>query len=73
LTNGKGLSKTPGETLGSIRDAGLYKSERIITTPQSAHILVGSGAEVLNLCANNYLGLANHPEVEAAAREAIER
>ncbi len=61
------------ETIDSIRDAGLYKSERIITTPQSAHISVGTGAEVLNLCANNYLGLANHPEVEAAAREAIER
>ncbi|MCB1231293.1 MAG: glycine C-acetyltransferase [Verrucomicrobiae bacterium] len=61
------------ETLDSIRDAGLYKGERIITTPQSPHIAVSSGAEVLNLCANNYLGLADHPEVEAAAREAIER
>ncbi len=61
------------ETLDSIRDAGLYKGERIITTPQSPHIAVSSGAEVLNLCANNYLGLADHPEVEAAARDAIER
>lgn len=61
------------ETLDSIRDAGLYKGERIITTPQSPHIAVSSGAEVLNLCANNYLGLADHPEVEAAAREAIEK
>ena len=60
------------ETLDSIREAGLYKGERIITTPQSPHIAVSSGAEVLNLCANNYLGLADHPEVEAAAREAIE-
>lgn len=61
------------ETLNSIRDAGLYKGERIITTPQSPHIAVSSGAEVLNLCANNYLGLADHPEIEAAAREAIEK
>ncbi|MCB1063629.1 MAG: glycine C-acetyltransferase [Verrucomicrobiae bacterium] len=60
-------------TIGSIRDAGLYKAERVITTPQSPHIGVSSGTEVLNLCANNYLGLADHPEVEAAAREAIVR
>ncbi len=61
------------ETLDSIRDAGLYKDERVITTPQSPHIAVSGGAEVLNLCANNYLGLADHPRVEAAAREAITR
>ena len=61
------------ETLASIREAGLYKRERVITTPQSPHIAVSTGAEVLNLCANNYLGLADHPEVEAAAREAIDR
>mgnify|MGYP003644066115 CR=1 FL=1 len=59
--------------LESIRLAGLYKSERIITTPQSAHIGVSTGGSVLNLCANNYLGLADHPEVAAAATEAIER
>lgn len=60
-------------TLNEIRSKGLYKSERIITSPQSARVEVDSGAEVLNLCANNYLGLADHPEVEAAARDAVER
>jgi glycine C-acetyltransferase len=61
------------ETLASIREAGLYKNERVITTPQSPHIAVSSGGEVLNLCANNYLGLADHPEVVAAARAALDR
>ncbi len=61
------------ETLDAIRDAGLHKGERVITTPQSPRIAVSSGAEVLNLCANNYLGLADHPEVEEAAREALGR
>lgn len=59
-------------TLESIREDGLYKSERILTSPQSPHVSVGEGQEVLNLCANNYLGLADHPEVEAAAQAAIE-
>jgi glycine C-acetyltransferase len=62
--------------LAEIRAAGLYKSERIITTPQDAHIRVAGGAgehEVLNLCANNYLGLAEHPEVLAAAHAALDR
>ena len=59
-------------TLGEIRDAGLYKTERVIDTPQRADIRVGS-AEVLNLCANNYLGLADHPDVLAAARDALDR
>ena len=44
-----------------IRKAGLYKSERVIETPQNAHIRVAGGAAVLNMCANNYLGLADHP------------
>ncbi|MEX2581215.1 MAG: glycine C-acetyltransferase [Verrucomicrobiales bacterium] len=60
-------------TLDGIRQAGLYKDERVITTPQSARVGVSGGREVLNLCANNYLGLADHPEVEAAAREALGR
>lgn len=60
-------------TLDSIRDAGLYKAERVITTPQSPHIAVKKGGEVLNLCANNYLGLSDHPEVKEAATKAIER
>lgn len=56
-----------------IRSGGLFKSERIITGPQQAHIAVKSGKTVLNLCANNYLGLAGHPEVAEAARDALER
>lgn len=58
--------------LASIRDAGLYKNEREITTPQGASVGVAGGGEVLNLCANNYLGLAQHPEVQAAARRGLE-
>lgn len=57
--------------LKEIKAAGLYKSERLITTPQSAHVGV-NGGEMLNLCANNYLGLAQHPEVNAAAKRALE-
>jgi glycine C-acetyltransferase len=62
------------KTLGEIREAGLYKSERIIVTPQAAEIRVdgGSGASVLNFCANNYLGLSSHPKVIAAAHAAID-
>ena len=59
--------------LTEIRAAGLFKQERIITTPQSAHVSVADGREVLNLCANNYLGLADHPEVIRAAHEALDR
>ncbi|MDX2478858.1 MAG: glycine C-acetyltransferase [Desulfuromusa sp.] len=57
--------------LEDIESAGLYKRERFITTPQSAHVGVSSGGEMLNLCANNYLGLAQHPEVNAAAKLAL--
>jgi len=59
--------------LAEIRAAGTYKNERIITTPQNAHIQVDGGQRVLNMCANNYLGLAEHPEVIKAAHEALER
>jgi glycine C-acetyltransferase len=59
--------------LDEIRTAGLFKAERMITTPQAAHIRVADGQPVLNLCANNYLGLAEHPEVVAAAHEALAR
>ena len=55
--------------LDEIRAAGLYKDERIITSPQNAQIEVRGGKKVLNLCANNYLGLADHPEVVKAAQE----
>ena len=56
----------------ALRDAGLFKAERIITSPQRADIAVGDGS-VLNFCANNYLGLANHPTLREAAKEAIDR
>ncbi|WNO70853.1 glycine C-acetyltransferase [Streptomyces sp. AM8-1-1] len=59
-------------TLDEIRDAGLFKPERVISTPQSASVSVPSG-EVLNFCANNYLGLADHPQVVASAKEALDR
>jgi glycine C-acetyltransferase len=58
--------------LADIRAAGTWKGERVITTPQSAHIQVTGGQPVLNLCANNYLGLADHPEVIAAAKQALD-
>jgi glycine C-acetyltransferase len=59
--------------LNEIREAGLFKDERIITSQQDAEIAVRGGQEVLNFCANNYLGLANHPELIEAAREGISR
>ena len=57
--------------LDEIRSAGLYKNEREITTPQGASVGITGGAEVINLCANNYLGLAQHPEVNAAAAQGL--
>ena len=59
-------------TLEEIRAAGLYKEERVITTPQRVEIQVQGGREVLNFCANNYLGLADHPDVIAAAHKALD-
>ena len=59
--------------LGEIRGQGLYKDERVLTTPQDAHIGVAGGAEVVNMCANNYLGLAEHPEVIRAAHDGLDR
>jgi glycine C-acetyltransferase len=58
--------------ISAIRDAGLYKEERIIVTPQGATIKVQSGQEVLNFCANNYLGLSNHPALIQAAKEGMD-
>ena len=60
-------------TLNSIKEQGLYKEERIITTPQRSCIDTTAASSVINMCANNYLGLANHPELEKAAKEAIDR
>jgi glycine C-acetyltransferase len=57
--------------LQALRDAGLYKSERIITSPQGAVVRTGDGRELINLCANNYLGLSSHPRVIEAAHEAL--
>jgi glycine C-acetyltransferase len=59
--------------LDEIRQAGLWKGERVLSSPQEAHVGVRGRAEVLNMCANNYLGLANHPEVKGAAHEALDR
>src|SRR3954463_5913731 len=59
--------------LAEIRAAGTYKNERIITSPQDAHIQVAGGQRVLNMCANNYLGLAEHPELISAAHAALDR
>jgi glycine C-acetyltransferase len=59
-------------TLAEIRTAGLWKEERSISSPQSARITLADGRRVINMCANNYLGLADHPEIIAAARQALE-
>jgi glycine C-acetyltransferase len=60
------------QELQEIKDAGLYKSERIIVTPQGADIKLSDGKEVVNFCANNYLGLSSHPQVIEAAKKAID-
>ncbi len=60
------------QELKSIKDAGLYKEERIITSPQGAEITLNTGETVLNFCANNYLGLSSHPEVVQAAKDAMD-
>ncbi len=59
------------EDLEAIREAGLYKSERVIVSPQAAEIAIVNGKKVLNFCANNYLGLSSHPEVTAAAADTL--
>jgi len=66
------FEKQLSQTLEEIKSQGLYKTERIITTPQDAHIAVAGGKRVLNMCANNYLGLADHPELIKAAKQALD-
>ena len=68
-----GLKTQLQAELDEIRQAGLYKAERVIESPQGARVGVGQNEPVLNMCANNYLGLASHPEVVAAAREALDK
>ena len=65
------MKKELQDFLGSLQEQGLDKRERILQSPQGSHIMVG-GKEVLNFCANNYLGLSNHPEVVQAAKEAMD-
>lgn len=60
------------QELSSIREAGLYKNERIIVSPQNAEITLESGQKVLNFCANNYLGLSDHPALIQAAKDALD-
>lgn len=68
----KKLQPVLEKELSNIREAGLFKKERIIKTPQGADIQTSDGSEVINFCANNYLGLSSHPRVIAAAKKAIE-
>src|SRR5216684_7348146 len=66
------FEKQVSQTLDEIKSQGLFKTERIITSPQDAHIEVAGGKRVLNMCANNYLGLADHPALIAAAKKALD-
>ncbi len=66
------MQKNLQDELNSIKEAGLFKDERIIVSPQMAEIKVKSGQEVLNFCANNYLGLSNHPRLISAAKKALD-
>lgn len=68
----KTLQPVLQQELQAIKDAGLYKTERVIVTPQGADIKIQSGAEVINFCANNYLGLSAHPKVIEAAKKTID-
>src|SRR5712672_2870900 len=66
------FEKQLSQTLEEIKSEGLFKTERVITSPQDAHIAITGGKRVLNMCANNYLGLADHPALIAAAKEALD-
>lgn len=69
----KTLKPALEKELAAIKEAGLYKEERIIVTPQGAEIKVNTGQEVINFCANNYLGLSSHPKVIEAAKKAVDQ
>src|SRR3984893_16592593 len=66
------FEKQVSQTLDEIKAQGLFKTERVITSPQDAKIEIAGGKRVLNMCANNYLGLADHPALLAAAKEALD-
>lgn len=72
MTHSPALTARYAEELDTIRSQGLFKAERVITSPQSAQITLEDGRSVLNFCANNYLGLADHPAVIAAAKAALD-
>jgi len=67
-----GLLADLAQRTDGLRDDGLFKSERVIASPQTAHITLADGSSVLNLCANNYLGLADHPQLVQAAHQALD-
>jgi glycine C-acetyltransferase len=67
------LEQDLARRLEEVHEAGLYKTELVMTTPQGSHVAVEGRGELLNLCANNYLGLANHPAIVEAAHEALDR
>src|SRR2546430_5179652 len=67
-----GFERQLSQTLEEIKSQGLFKTERVITSAQEAHIALTGGKRVLNMCANNYLGLADHPALIAAAKEALD-
>jgi glycine C-acetyltransferase len=66
------IKDTLAKDLQAIKDGGIYKKERIITSPQGARVTIDSGGEVLIMCANNYLGLSSHPEVVQAAKDTLD-
>src|SRR5690625_2516324 len=68
----KTLKPVLEEEIQKIKEEGLYKTERIITSPQGPEITISTGETVLNFCANNYLGLSSHPKVIEAAKNAID-
>ena len=67
------LDAAAAQTLSAIRESGLFKGERVLTSPQAGRVAIPGHESVLNLCANNYLGLADHPDLVAVAKEALDR